>query len=74
MTVDPDDLYRLIDAFEASGWDAIHLRGEDFEIRLATRAAEHASTPLSAETPAVGAGDSPDGAPEAVTVAPAAPQ
>jgi acetyl-CoA carboxylase biotin carboxyl carrier protein len=36
MSVDIAYLRKLIEAFEQSDWDEIHLRGEDFEIRLST--------------------------------------
>lgn len=38
MTVDIARLSKLIEAFETSDWDEIHLKGDDFEIRLSTSA------------------------------------
>ncbi|HEX4110207.1 MAG TPA: acetyl-CoA carboxylase biotin carboxyl carrier protein [Solirubrobacteraceae bacterium] len=54
MTVDIAYLRKLIEAFEQSDWDEIHLRGEDFEIRLSTSADEPAaaSAPAGAAAPA----------------------
>ena len=49
MTVDIAHLNKLIDAFEASDWDDVHLRGDGYEIRLSTRALERG--PSAAPTP-----------------------
>jgi acetyl-CoA carboxylase biotin carboxyl carrier protein len=58
MGVDIADLQRLIDAFEQSDWEEVHLRGENFEIRLSTKA--DGAPALAAPSAAKGhAGDAP---------------
>lgn len=70
MGVDMAQLQRLIEAFEQSDWDEVHLRGEDFEIRLSTKADDDApsvaaaapgAAPATGATPAAAAtADAPD--------------
>jgi acetyl-CoA carboxylase biotin carboxyl carrier protein len=68
MSVDIARLRKLVDAFEASDWDDIHLKGEDFEIRLST-SAEVTAVEAHAPARAIGAVN---GAPNGEAVAPVA--
>lgn len=72
MSVDIARLRKLVDAFEASDWDDIHLKGEDFEIRLST-SAEVTAVEAHAPVRAVGASNgAPHGAPNGEAIAPVA--
>lgn len=58
MTVDIAHLRRLIEAFESSDWESIHLTGEDFEIMLSTNAEAAVESPAG-----VSASQAPDATP-----------
>lgn len=69
MSVDIARLRKLVDAFEASDWDDIHLKGEDFEIRLST-STEVTAVEAHAPVRAIGASNgAPNG--EAIAAVPA---
>ena len=66
MSIEPRDIETLVELFESSGWDELHLKIDDFELFLSTD--PHAKSPSHVGTSAPG--PSLQGPPAAVPVTP----